>query len=155
MDIGMPSLSGTDASRQIRRNDPSIKTVILSNYSDRQHVIGALDAGAQGYVIKVSAVDELITAIETILLGHTYVSPSIALMADACGRDLSKPKLSEREREVVQLLADGFSNKEVASQLYLSEQTVQTHRKKIMKKMGFDSFAAMVKFAVREGLTPM
>jgi DNA-binding NarL/FixJ family response regulator len=162
MDIGMPDLNGVDATRQIKAQSPGIKVIALSMYADRGYVLGILEAGASGYVLKSGAYDELQRAVKAVMQGKTYLSPDIAQMvvdarvrassqADASTQD----RLGPREREIVQLLAEGHSSPEIARKMHISTRTVETHRRNIMKKLGLHSVAELTKYAIREGLTAL
>ena len=162
MDIGMPDLNGIEATRQIRRDAPEVKVIALSMHTDRRFVQQMLAAGAAGYVLKGSAFEELTTAIKTVMSGRIYTSPEISNEALAAYiRQLSGARapttspLSSREREVLQPLAEGRSNKEIAAKLGVSTSTVDTHRKHIMTKLGLRNLADLTKYAVREGLTTL
>ncbi len=162
MDIGMSDLNGIDATRQIRKNHPKVKVLILSMYSDRHFVVGALQAGASGYLLKENAFEELVRAIRAIMDEQIYLSPELLSMvaADFYDRSQTKPStiktfLSAREREVLQLFAEGSSTKEIAAKIGVSVKTVETHRKQIMDKLHLKSIATLTKFAVREGLTSL
>ncbi len=162
MDIGMPELNGMDATRQIRAELPHIKVLAVSMHSDRQYVSGMLSAGASGYVVKDSAFAELAQAVQVIMKGGRYLSPEIVgivvddyveRLAPASGSALGK--LSEREREVLQLMAEGHATAAIAARLHVSRKTVETHRKNLMIKLELHSVAELTKFAVREGLTSL
>lgn len=162
MDIGMPGLNGIEATRQITSEIPYIKVVALSMHSDKKFVTEMLKAGASGYLLKNCAFEELATAIRTVMDGKTYLSPAMAeLIVDnfvrkTPGRDDSAfSVLTNREREVLQLLAESSTTKQAARQLHISTKTVETHRLKIMKKLNLDNMVALTKYAVREGLTTL
>lgn len=160
VDIGMPGLNGIEATAQILRRSPSTAVLILSMHSDERYVVRALKAGARGYLLKDSVERELIQAIEAVHAGKTFFSPAVAKVLS--GRDAEAPRnhevedrydlLTEREREIYQLLAEGKSNKEIASLLCLSLHTVETHRTRVMDKLGLHSAAELVLSAVRRGL---
>ena len=157
MDITMPDLNGMDATRQILAKMPQIKILALSMHEDRKYVTGMLEAGASGYLLKGCKFDELVTAIQTIMLRRVYLSPQIADMVvkgylDKSPRRFAEPVLSDREREVLQLLAEGHSIKETAFKLGISAKTVETHRRHIMEKLQIDNASEIVKYALREGL---
>jgi DNA-binding NarL/FixJ family response regulator len=160
MDIAMPELNGVEAARQIRAGLPDVRIVMLSMYADQQYVFESLKAGANGYVLKGSAFAELLTAISTVMGGRNYISPALSdtVMTDyvrrAQGeqRDTELDKLSGREREVLQLIAEGKSSAEVAELLHISVRTVDTHRHNIMTKIDVHSIAGLTKFAIRHGL---
>ena len=162
MDIGMPELNGIDATRQIRSEMPRIKVLAVSMHADRQYVAGMLSAGAAGYVVKDSAFSDLMKAVEMVLGGGCYLSADVVgvvvddyvqRLAPVPGTGLAK--LSEREREVLQLMAEGYGTIDIGERLHVSRKTVETHRKNIMVKLELHSVADLTKFAVREGLTSL
>ena len=164
MDISMPDLNGIDATQQILAVSPSTKVIALSMYSDKRYVEGMLSAGVSGYLVKSCAFDELVQAILAVISGKAYLSPNIAdiVMKDYAGRltgegkeDVSLPgrRLSSREREVLQLITEGYNSKQIADKLFISIKTVSTHRRNIMEKLNIDNIADLIKFALREGLT--
>lgn len=162
MDVTMHDLNGVEATRQIRRESPRTRVVALSTHGDKRYVLGMLDAGAVGYVLKVSAYDELRRAIRTAVAGKVYLSPEIADVVVAARRargEFQEPSgldvLGAREREVLQLLAEGHTSGEIAQRLGVSTSTVETHRRNIMRKLDLHSVAELTKFAIREGLTPL
>jgi two-component system, NarL family, response regulator LiaR len=160
MDVGLPELNGIEATRKIRVQFPEIHVVALSMYADRRYVLGMLEAGAAAYVLKGAAAAQLIQAIEAVAKGGRYLSPEIAgLVVDGCLNHQDPdhhPKssgLGNREKEVLQLLAEGYSSKQIATKLGISSVTVETHRRNIMKKLELHSIAQLTKYAIREGLT--
>jgi DNA-binding NarL/FixJ family response regulator len=160
IDIAMPELNGIDATRRLCADLPGIKILALSMNSDRRYVIAMLEAGASGYLLKNAASDELLSALAAVTRGETYLSPPIAgsVVDAAVGRGLSmrvgpERPLSLREREVLQLIAEGRSSKEVAAILHIALPTVETHRRQIMEKLGLRTVAELTKYAIREGLT--
>ncbi len=162
MDISMPDLNGIEVTRQVLAERPSIKIIILSMHSDRRYVAEALRAGAAGYLLKDSAFEELVDAIRDVLQGRIRLSDRITNIVVNDYVKLSTGEqptaftlLSAREREVLQLLAEGKSTKEMATRLNISVKTVETHRKQIMDKLDIRSVAELTKYAVREGLTPL
>jgi len=162
MDIIMPDLNGIDATRQILAELPDIKVIALSMHSDKRFVVEMLGAGASGYLLKDTAFEELDKALHTVVNNRTYLSPKIVgLMAEDYSpgivtKDyLVSPVLTSREREVIQLIAEGKTTKQIASILNVSVKTVETHRKKIMDKLGTNSVAELTKYAIREGLTSL
>jgi DNA-binding NarL/FixJ family response regulator len=162
MDIAMPELNGIEATRQVVASSPGIKVIALSMHSDRRFVSGVLKAGASGYLLKESAFEELVQAIQIVCSGKTYLSPSIAhivvkdyVSGSPDTGSPSLPALTPREREVLQLLAEGKSTKQIALGLHLSAKTIETHRGRMMKKLGMNSLAQLTKYAVREGLTTL
>jgi two-component system, NarL family, response regulator NreC len=163
MDIGMPLLNGLDATAQIIRENERIGVIILSMYTDESYIVRALDAGARGYLLKDNADDDIERAIRSVAIGRPFFSPSIAqalledyvrLMRERRIQD-SYDLLSEREREVLQLLAEGKSNKEAATILNLSPYTIETHRQKLMQKLGLHNTAEIVLYAVRKAIIPV
>ena len=162
MDIALPDLNGIEATRQIRAEVPDVKVIALTMHADIRFVRHMLEAGAAGYVLKGAAFEEVATAIRTVAAGRTYISPKINKLVIGDYLNLltkpsagGKPLLSAREREVLQLLAEGQSSRKIAGRLHVSVTTVDTHRKHIMDKLGFRSIAELTKYAVREGLTPL
>ncbi len=160
MDINMPDLNGIDATRQILAELPDVKIIALSMYSDRSYVKGMLQAGASGYLLKNCAFDELAKAIETVYNNQTYLSPKISEIVrkefvklmksdDASATEL----LTDREREVLQMIAEGYKTKEIADRIHVSVKTVEARRRQIMEKLNIDSVAGLTKFAIREGIT--
>lgn len=162
MDISMPDLNGIDATQQILVESPKIKVIALSMYSDRRYIIGMLKAGVSGYLLKSCAFDELANAVNTVVKNQSYISPQIAdtVMLDYT-RNLTiddtstVSALTPREREVLQLIAEGLTSTKIASRLFVSEKTVSTHRRQIMEKLNIYSVAELTKYALREGLTSL
>jgi DNA-binding NarL/FixJ family response regulator len=160
MDLTMPGMNGIEATRLITNEVPGVKVLCLSVHSDTQFISAVLDAGASGYLLKECAFEELVTAIHTVIGNQMYLSPGIAgtVVDDYKARrpELGASafsKLTEREREIVQLLAEGQSTKEIADRLCLSVKTVGTHREHLMAKLHIHSLAQLTKYAIREGLT--
>jgi two-component system response regulator NreC len=162
MDIAMPDLNGIDATRRIMTEAPGVKVIALSMHADNRFVRHMFAAGAAGYVLKGSAFEEVAIAMKTVAAGRIYIGSKITdlILADYA-KQLAKPSaeaeslLSSREREVLQMLAEGKSSRKIAERLHVSVTTVDTHRKHIMDKLGFRSIAELTKYAVREGLTPL
>lgn len=160
LDIGMPLLNGIDATRQIVRKTPGVKVLILSMHSDEAYVTRALNAGATGYLLKDSAGKDLIRAIAAVAEGQSFFSPAVSrMMLDdyvrrAAGSDAADryDTLSNREREIFQLVAEGRSNKEVAELLSISAATVETHRARVLQKLNVHNTAELVLYAVRRGV---
>jgi DNA-binding NarL/FixJ family response regulator len=162
MDINMPDLNGIDATRQIVAEFPGTKVIAFSMHTDHQFVAGALKVGVSGYLQKDSAFEELERAIRTVISNQTYLSSKIAgevvrgyverLVAEESAAPAS---LTDREREVVQLYAEGHTTKKIADRLNLSVKTIETHRRHIMEKLNVTSIAELTKFAIREGLTTL
>lgn len=160
MDITMPDLNGIDATRQVLDEGPKVKVIALSMHSDKNFVDGMLRAGVSGYLLKDCASEELIQCIHTVSLGRIYLSPSITpIIVSQFVNPLQKDgmpvdaELSGREREVLQMIAEGRSTKHIADALFISVKTVESHRKNIMRKTGLYTVAELVKFAIRQGLT--
>jgi len=160
MDVGMPLLNGLDATAQIVRENEQIGVIILSMYTDESYIARALDAGARGYLLKDNADEDVERAIRSVSAGRPFFSPTIAqalledyvrLMRERRVTD-SYDLLTEREREVLQLLAEGKSNKEAAAVLDLSPYTVETHRNNMMQKLGLHNTAEIVLYAVRKAI---
>ena len=160
MDVTMPNLNGIEATRKIKSRKPDIEVIALSLHSDRRYVLGMIDAGASGYLLKECAFDELVRAINTVMAKKKYLSPGISdiLIEEYVKKTTQdKPtiysKLTPREREILQLIAEGKNTKEIARYLFISVKTVETHRRHIKKKLQVQSVAELTKIAIREGLT--
>jgi len=162
MDVTMPNLNGAEATRQILSRTPDIKIIALSMHSDTLFVTEMLKSGASGYLLKDCAFEELTRAIRAVIDNKTYLSPSISgvVVEDYLHR-LSKADfsnsdvLSDREREVLQLMSEGNSTKQVALKLHISTKTVETHRRQIMSKLDIHTVAELTKYAIRKGLTSL
>jgi DNA-binding NarL/FixJ family response regulator len=160
LDITMPSLNGIEAARQLRAAGSPVKVVFLTMHRDAAYAARALDAGATGFVLKHDAATELITAIRQALQGRTYVTPLIA--ADLLqvyrerehGQTTPFDQLTARQREVLQLVAEGHSAKEMARLLHISPRTAEFHKARLMQTLGTESTAALIQYAIRHGLTP-
>jgi DNA-binding NarL/FixJ family response regulator len=162
MDISMPDMNGIEATRQIVSRDSRIKVIALSVHSDKRFVVEMLHAGASAYLLKDCAFNELVNAVRAVTANHSYLSPEIA---DAMIKDykdiLSKKPLSafsiltNREREVLQLLAEGKTTKDIAASLNVSVKTIETYRHQIMDKLHTRSLANLTKYAIKEGLTSL
>jgi DNA-binding NarL/FixJ family response regulator len=160
MDLAMPMLNGTEATLQIRQALPATRVLILSMHSTTEHIYRAFQAGAQGYVLKESAGPEVVAAVRAVHAGRRYLSQKIAetVLDDYVReRHSSGPldSLSARERQILQLVAEGKTTAEAASVLFLSPKTVETYRSRVMHKLGVRDFAGLVRFAVQHGLTPL
>jgi RNA polymerase sigma factor (sigma-70 family) len=177
MDVAMPQLNGIEATRRLISDQPETKVVALSMHSDRRYVAEALKAGASAYLIKDGAFDELVSAIRAVVANKVYLSPRVAgVVVDDYvrrlpGENRANPdedgnggagaipsafqKLTPREREVLQLMAEGYATKEIASRLHVSVKTVETHRRQLMEKLQLYSVAEVTKYAIREGLTSL
>jgi two-component system, NarL family, response regulator NreC len=159
MDLSMPELNGADATRAILERDAECKVIVLSMYAEREYVRRALKAGASGYVVKRSAAKEVVDAIRAVHAGQRYLSPRVAdVVIDdyaADGKADLLEKLSSREREVLQLLAEGRTGSEIAQRLTLSQKTVETYRARLVEKLGIRDVAGLVKFAIQRGLVSL
>jgi len=160
MDISMPDLNGIDATRRIIADYPKVKIIALSMHYDKQFVSEIFKAGASGYLIKDSAFDELEHAIRIVMQGKTYINPQIAsLVVESLVNQTASTSrkafslLTEREREVLQLISEGKSTKQIASDLHVSAKTVESHRRQVMGKLNIRNVAELTKYAIREGLT--
>jgi two-component system response regulator NreC len=160
MDISMPNLNGVEAARLILGENPHIRIIALSVHSDKHFVTEMLKAGASGYVLKSSLFDEVLRAIQTVSDGDYYLSPRITdVVVDdykyymAILNKSSEIRLTTRERQVVQLLTEGKSTKQIALRLHVSPKTVDSNRREVMNKLGIFSVAELTKYAIREGLT--
>ena len=156
MDVSLPDLSGIEATRQVLEQAPEGKVVALSMHADPQYVAGMLEAGASGYVLKKGAAVELLHAVRAALAGTSYLSPELATAVfDQVQALAGHPELSLREREVVRLISEDRTTPQIARQLNLSENTVHTHRRRIMDKLDRHGIAALTKYAVSTGLTTL
>lgn len=163
MDVVMPELNGIEATRQIRREYPDVRVLALSMHVDKRYVIGMLEAGASGYLPKDSPFEEVARAVRAVAGGQVYLSPRVAsLVVEEYARkpvagpgDASPQALSPREREVLQLLAEGCTAREAGRGLHVSVKTIETHRRNILRKLELDTVADLVRYAIRNGLTPL
>ena len=159
LDVAMPLLNGIEATRQITRRVPQTRILVLSMYSDEAYVTQMLKAGATGYLLKDSADVDLLQAVQAVSQGKSFFSPAVArLMSDDYARQRGEnlvdryESLSDREREIFQIVAEGKTNKEIAALLFISPSTVETHRARIMEKLDLHSAAEIVLYAVRRGV---
>lgn len=158
MDVGMPVLNGLEAAGRLASLDASIRVVILSMHNSEEYVLRALRAGCAGYLLKASAVSELEIAVRAVARGETYLSPAVSkqVVADYVGRTGGAKDpldaLTPRQREILQLVAEGHTSKAIAQRLGLSFKTVEAHRAQIMERLGLHDLTALVRFAVRCGL---
>lgn len=162
MDISMPDLNGIEAAHRLRTDGLNVKLLALSMHSDSRYIFGMLNAGASGYLSKECAFEEVALAIRALARGYTYLSPSITggvveecVRSIAANEDHSPPVLTGREREVLQMLAEGKSVKEIALSLNVSGKTVETYRQHIMEKLNIHTIAGLTKYAIKEGLTSL
>jgi DNA-binding NarL/FixJ family response regulator len=156
MDVSMPILNGIEAARLVRELCPKILILMLSMHADIEYVNRALQAGAQGYILKESAGAEVLQAIREVMAGRTFFSAKITekmLVTLSKAQKGPLDRLSDREREVLQLTVEGQTSLEIAAQLSLSPKTVETYRSRIMTKLDLDSLPALVKFAIQHGVT--
>lgn len=162
MDVSMPDLNGMEATRRIIAEHPNVKVIALSIHSDNLFVSEMLKSGASGYLLKDCAFEELARAIHVVVDGKTYLSPAVSgvvvndyLHRLARTESPSSEVLTDREREVLQLIAEGKSTKQVALKLHISVKTVETHRRQIMSKLDIHTIAELTKYAIRKGLTSL
>jgi len=159
MDLSMPELNGADATRAIVKHDPRCRVIVLSMYAEREYVRRALKAGALGYVVKRSAAKELVDAIRAAHAGRRYLSPRVAdvVIEDHAAGDRDDPfaRLSAREREVLQLIAEGRTGAEIAERLGLSQKTIETYRARLIEKLGIRDVPGLVRFAIQRGLVSL
>jgi len=161
MDISMPDLNGIEATRQIMHDSLDARVVALSMHEDHNYVSQMLQAGASAYLIKGADISDLVRAIRSVLEGHAFLSPQIAgYVVDTYSGKIknaavSMAELSGREREIVQLIAEGKSSKEIAGELFISAGTVEKHRKNIMEKLNLHSIAELTRYAIKNGLSSL
>lgn len=153
MDVGMPELNGVEASRQLTQQIPGVRIVALSTHADRRYVTAMLAAGASAYVLKNAAAKELLDALGAVARGEKYLSSGLEGGGMTPRSSEADRPLSPREREVLSLLAEGKSSKEIAVKLLLAVPTVETHRRQIAEKLGLRTIAELTKYAIRTGLT--
>ena len=156
LDMSMPVLNGLDAAHEIRRTVPTVKTILLTMHSDKSYVLQALRGGARGYVLKSQAAVDLIRAIQEVMRGEVYISPGVAAsVVDAyLGKvDVDTDPLTPRERQILQLVAEGKTTKEIARLLSVSFKTAESHRNRIMKKLDIHNVTGLVHYAIRAGIT--
>lgn len=163
MDITMPDLNGLEATRQIRKALPQVQVVVLTMHTTEEHVLQALWAGASGYVVKQAAVPELVLAIKAVHRGDNFLSPAVSRtviaeyrrQAEATMSRSPYDRLTDREREVLQLVAEGHSSREIAEKLCISVKTVEAHRSNLMQKLGLHNTAHLIAYAIGRGLASM
>jgi len=160
MDVAMQDMNGIEATRQVCGACPGVKVIALSSHSDSRYVTAMLGAGASGYVLKANAYDDLRRALDAARRGKTYLCADVTESVVATslrggGTDNVRSLLSVREREVLQLLAEGLSSPEIGRRLFVATSTVETHRRNVMRKLGIHSVADLTKYAIREGLTSL
>jgi DNA-binding NarL/FixJ family response regulator len=155
LDVAMPLLNGVDAAREIRRRCPETRVVLLTMYAEEPYVLASLRAGVAGYVLKSNAASDLVQAIEAVARGDIYLSPGVSrtvVQAFLSGSSEPLDPLSSREREVLQLIAEGKNMKEIGDLLGISARTAETHRARIMEKLKIHDVAGLVRYAIRHGL---
>jgi DNA-binding NarL/FixJ family response regulator len=158
LDIALPGMNGLDVCRKLLRQHPRLGVLMLSMYVDSEYVTRALRCGARGYVLKEAAAEQLIQAVRTVAAGQRYLDMGIRQAIEPQAGDASDDpsiRLTPRERQVLQLIAEGASNRIVAERLGLSIKTVDTHRSRLMKKLGIHDQTRLVKYAIRKGLAPL
>jgi DNA-binding NarL/FixJ family response regulator len=152
VDLRMPKVGGIELARQATRTHPETAVILYTGYGDRAQLTEALDAGARGFVLKEAPLDDLVRAVETVGRGDTYVDPVLAGVIASAGVGDKMPTLTQRERDVLRLLADGLSNEEIGKRLYISAETVRTHIRKAMDKLDADTRTQAVAKAIRQSL---
>jgi len=163
MDIAMSNLNGLEATKQIKKVLPEVKVIMLTMHKNEEYVLQSFQAGASGYILKEGAVEELVSAIRSISADKSFLSPTVSkTLVDAYLRKMETGKtetpfdlLTDREREVLQLIAEGYTNREVAKQLFISVKTVEAHRAHIMQKLNIHDIAKLVKYAIQKGLVDL
>ena len=155
MDISMPMLNGVDVARELKRSSPKTKSILLTQHKEDQYVFEALEAGVKGYVLKSQAAGDLVVAIKQVSRGQSYLSPGVSgavMEAFHSKSERRRDLLTARERQVLQLIAEGKSTKDVASLLGISVKTAESHRTTLMKKLNIHETASLVRYAVRRGI---
>lgn len=159
MDIAMPGMDGLEATRRLRKKHPHVKVLVLTQHDNREYVLSAIKAGAAGYVPKRGLGSELVTAIRAVYSGNSFLYPSAAaaLIDDYLRQVDEEPydRLSNREREILKLIADGHTSREIANMLYISLKTVLGHRTNLMEKLNIHNRTELIKYAMRKGLVSM
>ena len=161
VDISMPVLNGIEAVERMVKNNPDTKVVMLSMYDDRVSVEKSLKAGAKGYIVKVSAADEIVDAVEEVAAGRFYLCSKVSkyIVQGFLGKTTSRKRdatgLTPKEKEVLQLIAEGYSSKQIAKTFNLSLNTIHVHRNNIMKKLGIHKQAELVRYAIKEGIAQL
>ncbi|MCE7985858.1 MAG: DNA-binding response regulator [Caldilinea sp. CFX5] len=163
LDLAMPELNGIETTRQLQDAAPDTQVIILSMYASSEHIYQALKAGARGYVLKEAAAEELVNAVVAVQAGQRFLNAKVAdeLIADYLGNHASLAQespltqLSDREREVLQLVVEGKTSSEISELIALSPKTVDTYRSRLMQKLGIKDLPALVKFAIQHGITAL
>ncbi len=158
MDIGMPGINGYEATRRIKKSNPKVNVLVLTMHRSEEYFFKMLDAGASGYVLKGAETEELIRAVCTVARGDAFLYPSMArslvdrYLKTQSGESMYQQRLTSREVEILQMIADGYSNKDIAEELVISPSTVHTHRTNIMQKLGLNKRHELVQYAREQGL---
>ncbi len=160
MDLAMPIMSGLESTRRIRKRFPGIKVLALTQYEDREYIVPTIEAGARGFVSKTAAFSELASAIQAVYQGGSFLSPvAAAAIVEECqqkvsteGETDSYQSLTDREREMLKLVAEGYTAREIADMLVISLRTVETHKTNLMKKLNIRNKADLIRFAIRKGI---
>jgi len=160
MDLAMPIMSGLEATRRIRKRFPTTKVLALTQYEDREYIVPTIEAGARGFISKTAAFSELASAIQAVYHGGSFLSPmAAAAVVEECQQKVSVEgekdayqNLTDREREVLKLVAEGYTAKEIADMLVISLRTVETHKTNLMKKLNIHNKADLIRFAIRKGV---
>jgi len=155
LDLGMPLLNGIDAAREIHRRTPDTQVILLTMYEEDAYVLEALKAGIRGYVLKAQAATDLLSAIQDVMRGSIYLSPGISeavVNAYMSKRDQPVDPLTDRERQVLQLIAEGHTTKKIATFLGVSVKTAESHRTRVMQKLDIHDIASLVRYSIRRGL---
>lgn len=155
LDLSMPGLNGLDAAREIMQTSPGTKTIVLTQHSEEQYVLEALRAGVHGYVLKSQGMSDMVQAIRDVYRGRLYLSPEVSGVVVGAYRNqgsAAREPLTPREKEVLQLVAEGKSTKEVAEMLNITVKTAESHRSRLMLKLGVHDVAGLVRYAVRRGV---
>jgi len=154
MDISMPRFNGLDAALSLSRTSPRTRLILLTRHNEQQYVAEALRCGVRGYVLKDQAANDLVRAIREVCSGQVYLSPGVsrAVLEAYANPDRPRDTLSARERQVLQLIAEGKTTKEIAALIHVSAKTVETHRARLMQKLGIHEIAGLVRYAIRKGL---
>ncbi len=157
LDLAMPEIGGAELTTWLQKNQPHVGVIALTVHEDRGYLLQLMQAGARGYVLKRAAADELVRAVRNVSAGKTYIDPSLgAHLLPTAGRSSApaQPRsanLTDRELEIAKLIVEGYSNKEIAAELQISVKTVETHKAKVMEKLGFRSRVHLVRFAIDQG----
>ena len=161
MDIAMPGMGGLEATRRIHRECPNVKVLVLTQYEDSEYILSIIKAGAKGYIAKTATASELVSAIRTVHKGESFLYPSAATavveeyLMRATGEKNEYEHLTDREREILQLVAEGRTNREIADRLFISVKTILRHRTNVMEKLGFHNRTELIKYAISKGLIEM